>query len=282
MNELQKKQLDLFKAFAKVCEKHHLQYFLVGGSALGAIRHKGFIPWDDDIDVGMPRKDYDQFMLLQEEFEGTPYFIQNFKTDPCYVYNYGKLRDSSTTFIENLYKYHRINHGIWLDIFPIDGFSKKVKPREKFKNKILYIWLQVYCSYMGALRRKVRKQTWFKDIMLNIAAGIFYILDIAHYRNKKVERIVRKIPLEESVMAGNYFGFNMKREAMDSSIYKEFIKVPFEDTEAYVLKDYDTYLRNLYGDYMTPPPENKQEGHHYYSGLDLNMGYQEYIKQHKI
>ena len=79
MNDLQKKQLDILKAFISVCEKHHLQYFLVGGSTLGAIRHKGFIPWDDDIDVGMPRKDYDEFIKLQHEFNGTPYFIQNFK-----------------------------------------------------------------------------------------------------------------------------------------------------------------------------------------------------------
>ena len=283
MNDLQKKELELFKAFARVCEKHNLRYFLVGGSALGAIRHKGFIPWDDDIDVGMPRKDYDKFMELQYEFEGTPFFIQNFKTDPCYVYNYGKLRDSSTTFIEYTYKNHRINHGVWVDIFPIDGFSKETKPREKFKGRLLRkIWFQVYLSYLPALRRKVRKETWFKDILLNIVAGLFYIFDIAHYRNKKVDKFARKIPLEESVLGGNYFGFNLKREAMDSNLYKEFIKVPFEDTEAVVLKDYDTYLRNLYGDYMTPPPPEKQIGHHYNRGFDLNMGYEEYMGKHKI
>ena len=282
MNDLQKKELDLFKAFASVCEKHHLQYFLVGGSALGAIRHKGFIPWDDDIDVGMPRKDYDAFIKLQKEFEGTPYFIQNFKSDPCYIYNYGKLRDSSTTFIEDVYKNHRINHGVWIDIFPIDGFSKVMMPREKLAKKVRHIWNQVYLSYLPSLRRKVRKETWFKDILLNIVAGLFYIFDIAHYRNKHVERYVRKIPLEESVMAGNYFGFNMKREAMDTNLFKEFVKVPFEDTEAYVLKDYDTYLRNLYGEYMTPPPVDKQVGHHYNKGLDLQMGYEEYLKRNRI
>ena len=124
MNELQQKELELFKAFVRVCEKHNLKYFLVGGSALGAIRHKGSIPWDDDIDVGMPREDYDKFCELQYEYEGTPYFIQNFKSDPCYIYNYGKLRDSSTTFIENTYKNNRINHGVWIDIFTIYGFSK--------------------------------------------------------------------------------------------------------------------------------------------------------------
>ena len=282
MNDLQKKELELFKAFVGVCEKHHLQYFLVGGSALGAIRHKGFIPWDDDIDVGMPRKDYDEFIKLQQEFADTPYFIQTFKSDPCYIYNYGKLRDSSTTFIENTFKNHRINHGVWIDIFPIDGFSKEIKPREHFKKKINHIWWQVYLSYLPALRRKVKKETWFKDILLNIVAGLFYVFDIAHYRNKYVERLARKIPLEESVMAGNYFGFNMKREAMDSNLFKEFIKVPFEDTEAYVLKDYDTYLRNLYGEYMTPPPAEKQVGHHYNKGLDLEMGYAEYLKKNKI
>ena len=282
MNELQKKQLDILKAFISVCEKHHLQYFLVGGTALGAIRHKGFIPWDDDIDVGMLREDYDKFVELQDEFKGTPYFIQTFKTDPCYIYNFGKLRDSSTTFIEAQYKYHRINHGVWIDIFPIDGFSKEIKPRETFKKKIRHLWYHVYLAYLPALRRKVRKETWFKDILLNIVAGLFYVFDIAHYRNKRIEKKVKKIPVKEAAMVGNYFGFNMKREAMDSNLYKEFIKVPFEDTEAYVLKDYDTYLRNLYGDYMTPPPVNKQVGHHYNKGLDLHKSYLDYIKEKRI
>ena len=282
MNELQQRQLNLLKEFIKVCEKHNLKWFLIGGSTLGAIRHKGFIPWDDDIDLGMPREDYDKFMELQYEFEGTPYFIQNFKSDPCYIYNYGKLRDSSTTFIENFYKYHRINHGIWLDIFPIDGISMKMVEPKKLAKKIRYIWLQVYLTYLPALRRRVRKETWFKDILLNIVAGLFYIFDIAHYRNKKVERYIHKIPFDKAVMAANCFGFNMKKEAMDANIFRETIKVPFEDIEVNVVKDYDTYLRNIYGEYMTPPPVEKQIGHHYNKGFDLNMGYEEYIKKHRI
>ena len=282
MNELQAKQLLILKHFIAVCEKHHLQYFLVGGSCLGAIRHQGFIPWDDDIDVGMPRDDYDKFIELQSEFEGTPYFIQTFKSDPCYIYNYGKLRDSSTTYIEKAYKNHRINHGVWIDIFPIDGMSKEAKPREKLAKRIRHVWFQVYFSYLPSLRRKVHKQTWLKDICLNIVAGLFYIFDIAHYRNKYVEKYVRKIPLSECAMAGNMFGFNMKREAMDVKIYQEFIKVPFEDIEAYVPKDYDTYLRNLYGDYMKLPPVDKQVGHHYNSGFSLNQGFNDYLKEHKI
>lgn len=282
MNDLQKKQLDVLKAFIKVCEKHNLTYFLVYGSTLGAIRHHGFIPWDDDIDVGMPRKDYEEYIKLQKEYEGTPYFIQTWKSDPCYIYSYAKLRDSSTTFLENAFKNHRINHGVWIDIFPVDGMSREIAPREKVGRKNKFVWRQVYFSYLPALRRKVHKQTFFKDILLNIVAGLFYIFDIAHYRNKRVDKFAKKIPLEESKMAGIMFGFTAKIAAMDTNLFKEVIKVPFEDTEVNVVKDYDTYLRNLYSDYMKFPPVDQQVGHHYNSGLSLTQGYEDYLKEHKI
>ena len=127
----------------------------------------------------MPREDYDKYMELQYEYEGTPYFIQNFKSDPCYIYNFAKLRDSSTTFIESAFKNHRINHGVWIDIFPIDGMSTKMIAREKLAKRVKHVWWQVYLSYLPALRRKVKKETWFKDILLNIVAGLFYVFDIA-------------------------------------------------------------------------------------------------------
>ena len=86
MNDLQKELFEIFKSFVAVCEKHHLRYYLIGGTCLGAVRHKGFIPWDDDIDVGLPREDYEKFITLQDEFKGTPYFIQTWKSDPKYLY----------------------------------------------------------------------------------------------------------------------------------------------------------------------------------------------------
>ena len=282
MNPLQQKQLDILKAFIKVCDKHNLEYFLVYGTALGAIRHKGFIPWDDDIDVGMPRKDYEKYIELQSEYEGTPYFIQTFKTDPCYIYNYAKLRDSSTTFLENAFKNHRINQGVFIDIFPVDGMSREMGDREKIGKKNKFIWRQVYLSYLPALRRKIHKRTFLKDILLNIVAGLFYIFDIAHYRNKRVERFAKKIPLEEAKMAGIRFGFTWKINCMDADIFRETVKVPFEDIEVKVVKQYDKYLTLLYKDYMKFPPKEQQVGHHYNSGVSLEQGYEEYTKEHKI
>ena len=282
MNPLQERLLTILKAFIAVCEKHNLKYFLMGGTALGAVRHKGFIPWDDDIDVGMPREDYDKFMTLQYEYEGTPYFIQNYKTDPCYIYGFAKLRDSSATYIENFYKNHRINHGLWIDIFPFDGMSRKMVPAKKLGRKVWHVYFQSFFAYLPALRRKVRKKTWFKDILLNIVAGLFYILDIAHFRNKVAEKYAKKIPLNESVLAGNLFGFNMKKEAMPTKIFQEFIKVPFENIEAMIMKDYDAYLTYLYGDYMKLPPEEKRVGHHHNSGFSLEIGYEQYMDEHRI
>ena len=282
MNELQQKQLDILKAFIKVCNKYNLEYFLVYGTALGAIRHKGFIPWDDDIDVAMPRKDYDKYIELQKEYEGTPYFIQTFKSDPCYIYNYAKLRDSSTTFLENAFKNHRINQGVFIDVFPVDGMSREYGDREKIGKRNKFIWRQVYLSYLPALRRKVHKRTFFKDILLNIVAGLFYVFDIAHYRNKRVERYVRKIPLEEAKMAGILFGFSSKINCMDADIFRETIEVPFEDITVKVPKQYDKYLTNLYRDYMKFPPKEQQVGHHYNSGVSMTQGYEDYMKEHKI
>ena len=283
MNDLQKKQLEILKAFINVCEKHHLRYFAVGGTALGAIRHQGFIPWDDDIDVGMPVEDYDKFITLQNEFNDSPYFIQTWQSDPHYIYAFAKLRDSSTTFIENYYKNHRINHGVWIDIFPISGITDKDIPLNKCKPFLRRFMTQINLSYLGALTRKVHKKTFFKDILLNIVGGLFYLLNVNHYRQKKMDKMFKKYPLEKAKYAGNFhFFWTGKVEGVNPAFFLDTISVPFEDTHINVVREYDKYLTTLYGDYMTPPPENKREGHHHYSGLDLNTPYLEYLDEHRI
>ncbi len=283
MNDLQKKQLEVLKAFIKVCEKHNLKYFLVGGTCLGAARHKGFIPWDDDIDVGMPREDYDKYLKLQSEYDGTPYFIQTWETDPHYCYNFAKLRDSSTTFIESYFWKHRINHGVWIDIFPIDGMSlTDDKPLKSYAKRVKFMWRQVFASYMPQLRRTFHKETWFLDLLINIAAIIAWPFDINHFRRKRCEKFMRKVPYKDAVLVGNLCGTNAKKEAMPKSLFEEFTKLPFEDIEASVPKDYDAYLTYLFHDWRKLPPEKQQVGHHVNKGLSLTQDYKSYMKEHRI
>ena len=282
MTELQKKQLEILKQFVRVCEKHNLRYSLEGGTAIGAVRHKGFIPWDDDVDVMMPREDYDKFIQLQYEYDGTPYFIQTWKSDPHYCYNFAKLRDSSTTYIENFFVNHVINHGVWIDIFPIDGICKKNKPMKKTGGRPRRVWFHFYMCYVPALLRKVRKRTFFKDIFFNIIGALFYVFNIAHFHNRVCDRIMRKWTIDNCALSGNMCSLPLKKQAMPSYIYKEYIKVPFEDMEVSLIKDYDIYLSRCYGDYMTPPKEGKRTGHHKEKGVSFTQGYKEYMKEHRI
>lgn len=282
MNEIQTHLLKMLKDFIKVAEKHNLRYFVNGGTCLGAIRHKGFIPWDDDVDVMMPRSDYDKFLTLQNEFKDTPYFIQTWRTDPHYVYCFAKLRDSSTTYIENYYAAHRINHGMWIDIFPIDGMSYKEKKREKCAKRVKFVWYESYMSYLPQLTRKFKKETFFKDLGLNIVGGLTYIFDIFHFRQRIIERHCRHYSFDKAVLAGLYFDFDTKHAAMDKHIFDEFTLMDFEDIKVRVPKDYDKYLTMLFGDYMTPPPKEKQVGQHKNKGYSLTEGYKEYMKRNRI
>jgi lipopolysaccharide cholinephosphotransferase len=125
VTEKQKKvwavELDMLLKFDSICKKHGLTYFLMFGSLLGAIRHQGFIPWDDDVDVGMPRKDYDKLLTLTDEFE-MPYFLQTPYTDEGYYYSYAKIRNSNTSGITQQFRFQEINWGLMLDVYPIDNF----------------------------------------------------------------------------------------------------------------------------------------------------------------
>lgn len=281
MNDLQKCQLEILKEFIKVCDKNNLTYYLVGGTCLGAVRHQGFIPWDDDIDVAMPRKDYDKFITLQKDFND-PYFIQTYKSDKNYIYNYAKVRDSSTTFIENYFACHQINHGVWIDVFPLDGISKEIKPAENFKKNVKYTWHQVFLMYLPSLKRRISLRTFYKDIPLNLVAYLFFFLNVNHYRNKLVDKKVTKIPYDEAVLVGNLFGTNAKKEAMPKEIFEEGTFLTFEGIKVRVPKDYDKYLTLLFHDYMKLPPKEKQIGHHFDKGLSLTEDYKTYSKKHRI
>ena len=127
LNELKKSELEIFKSFLTVCEKLNVKYYLVEGTLLGAVRHKGFIPWDDDIDVGMLREDYELFIEKATEFLPENLFLQTYITDTEYSHGFAKIRNSQTTFIESNVRDCKINHGIYIDIFPLDNCEPNIR-----------------------------------------------------------------------------------------------------------------------------------------------------------
>ena len=120
LRKLQLCELEILCEFVRICEKHNLQYFLVGGTLLGAVRHQGFIPWDDDIDVAMPREDYDRFAAIADKELAPQYFYQSPDTDPYYFLTYAKLRKNGTEVYEERFKNAKFHKGVFIDIIPLD------------------------------------------------------------------------------------------------------------------------------------------------------------------
>ena len=134
LKRIQQLETDILKEFISVCQKLELNYFLLGGTLLGAVRHQGFIPWDDDIDIGMLRKDYEIFISKAPALLPSHLFLQTNVSDPAWYANFSKIRNNNTTFIETSSAHLPIHHGVYIDIFPLDDY-----PENKIKQKVLDI-----------------------------------------------------------------------------------------------------------------------------------------------
>ena len=135
MNDLQKVEFDILKAFLEVCERLNLKYYLVCGTALGAVKYQGFIPWDDDVDVALPREDYEIFCKKAGELLPKGFFLQTYKTDKAYPAIFAKIRNSNTTFFEKTIEKLPINHGVYIDVFPLDGYPEDKKTAKRLERK---------------------------------------------------------------------------------------------------------------------------------------------------
>lgn len=273
IRELQLVELDILKEFIDICKNLNLRYFLAGGSVLGTVRHNGFIPWDDDIDVIMPRKDYETFLEKGQDLMQKKYFLQTYKTDPEYTMGYAKIRNSETTFIEATVQKQNINHGVFIDIFPLDGYN----PNRRIKNAINKIQYKLYNihidkSYTTNIKRSIKSR------IINAFTDIIYgNKNIVQLLEKK-EKIATKYNYDESeyvcpffdpvkaplslVFPKNYFGNGVVKK--------------FEGIDVVIPQNYDAFLKQHYGDYMKLPPEEERQPHHYNQIIDLEKSYKYY------
>lgn len=259
-------ELEILREFLRVCEVLGLNYFVIGGTLLGAVRHKGFIPWDDDIDVGMPREDYEKFLTNGQELLPGNLFLQTFETDPEYPANFAKIRNSNTTFVETSVRNCDINHGIYIDIFPLDYYPEKNVFWFEWKKLLLTLRISTVFGSTG-MKRRTQIVRWLTRVL------------IPSHRNAvlKREKLFRSV--KKSGLIANYCGAWGKREIVPAEWCSEHCELTFEGLAVRAPREYDKWLTQLYGDYMQFPPEEKRVAHHYADVIDVNTPYTEYRKK---
>ena len=268
MNELQQCEFEILKEVIRVCEKLDIKYFLVCGSALGAVKYEGFIPWDDDIDVGMFRSDYDRFLKCAQEMLPEHLFVQNYHTDPQYPQLFTKIRNSNTTYIEKASANLSINHGVYIDIFPLDGYPKEEIEQEKIEKKKRYYKFLSECSCDFERSHKA-------ELVTN-ALRLFQI----QKRNRKVltkyEEMISKYRIEDSEIICNHGNWQGRREYAAKEQYGEGAFATFEGLKVRIPEKYDEYFTQKYGDWRSDLPKEQKVGHHYYKIFDMNKSYLDY------
>ena len=255
--ELQAKMLEMLLFFNHFCRENNLTYYLCGGGLIGAIRHKGFIPWDDDIDLFMPREDYERLALIWPKYVDSKKY-QYCRTDKDHVYHDAgaSIRDVNTTEINRHSVNDDICHGIALEIMPIDGCPK---------SKILR-WIQLYNAFVFSLFNAQRLPDNKGMLIRNAAALIYGIVKSPEHRYRiwrRAERRMSKYKWEDceevTELVGSIKGMLLRHPKVDfeNVVYKEF-----EGYQIPVMAGYDRYLHLIWGDYMQLPPVEKRVAKH--------------------
>lgn len=261
---------EMFRWFHVFCEKNQLRYYVLGGTMLGAVRHEGFIPWDDDIDVGMPRKDYIRFEKLMKNYSGR-YVLETPNTAAMdYFYPYAKLYDTETTLSENTR--YKIKRGIYLDIFPLDGSGNTKKEScDFFKREV-----ETRQNWLLAATTGYRKgRSFYKNAVIAMIRCIpNCILNKKRLLLSLVEACSQK-DFDQCEWGGNLVGNWLERELMPRSIMGKPTEYTFEGMTVWGPEDYDGYLTSLYGNWRELPPEDKRVSHHDFLCVDLTRSYLE-------
>ncbi len=265
-------ELNILKEVTRVCKKLNIKYYLDGGTMLGAIRHQGFIPWDDDIDVFMLREDYERFLIEAPKHLNKKYFLQTYNSDKNYLNSFAKMRNSETTFIEKTVKKVNSNHGVYIDIFVYDNYNPVLSVNNTILNLLLKWYnLKLYKYYCVSTRKRKIKSAISKTLF-------FYFKSITKQLIKK-DKIIQYYKNKPCKYVRSYSStYSLERAIFKKEWLGKGKLVKFEDIEAYVPENYDMWLKTIYGDYMKLPPKEKRKPHHDCEMIDLNKSYLEYKK----
>ena len=252
--------LDIVKAVINLCEKHGLKYYMLGGTMLGAIRHGGFIPWDDDIDLGMFREDYEKFLELATELPAHLKVV-NYRNTPSYQYYITRVLDAETKVIEERIGNDNKYTNASIDIFPIDGAPNNEALRKIYFFRVLYHRALMSLCYKDSIDRK-RSRGGAEKILLWVMERLPVEKITTPYKQKcKIDKLLRKQKINGAKYIGNIMGAYRTREIVPAEFYGSGKMYPFEDIELRGMDMADEYLKWTYGDYMKLPPEEKRKTH---------------------
>lgn len=260
---LQLRILGILQAVDACCREHGLRYYLWAGTMIGAIRHQGFIPWDDDLDLAMPRPDYDRLVAHCREWLPAPYEMVCTETDRSYPLPFAKIQDASTTLIERMHL--KYLGGIYLDVFPIDGV-----PDGQLARRWQFARYEYYKRVLYLLCRDPYKHGHGPSSWLPLLVRKVYTLDGVQ---QAIRRILTTYPYDHCGLVADYD--DGMRGVMPKTVLGTPTPYHFEGLTPLGVEHYDDYLRQKYGDYMTVPDGDHQRQHNFHL-LDLQHPYKSY------
>ncbi len=268
LREIQLAEFGVLKKLAELCRKLNLRYYLFFGTLLGAVRHQGFIPWDDDIDVAMPRPDYEKLLAYcaGHEKEIAPLKLMHYTTHRDYIYPIARLCDTRYHVdYEGVVEY---GLGLFVDIYPLDGCGETEADTHKLakKNQML-----ANLVFQAGMKKFVRSgQAGWRTPVKFLLYCVAKVFGPRFFANK-LEQSAKRYPYETSDRV-NCTIWDVVDYGFDRSLFDTAQQMPFEDAELSVPAGYEQILRKSYGDYMQLPPEEDRVGHHYYTAY-LKDGY---------
>lgn len=252
VEDLKNIQLKILCSVDNFCRTNKLNYSLAFGSLLGAVRHKGFIPWDDDIDILMPRKDYDIFI---KSFKDIGYYVITHQTCNRYILPYAKVCFDQSIFIDAFMPNLKI--GVNIDVFPVDKITDNIVLRKKY-----IIRRKLWNSLFLLKNLDLKWRGIIKTFLILTFKCILFPISKEYICNKLISLSIEFNNcncLSAGILAPADFN---EKKICECEVFKHYIEMPFEGNRFFCVRDYDKYLKRLYGDYMQMPPKDKQVSHH--------------------
>ena len=267
-------ELEMLIEVDRICRKNGIMYSLDGGTLLGAVRNKGFIPWDDDLDVMFSHENYEKFFVAcKRDLDASRFFFQDYRTDSGYRWGYGKLRRLNTEYIKKGQEQLKQKTGICIDIFDYQNLPDDYYQKKQYKIKMFCIRKIMY----SAIGRFNEDKTYMR-----ILYQILNLIPIKPLQNIRLNELNKLNNINASKMSCEMFPTPSKKNGIDASIFGEYIDVDFEGMKFMAVKKYDQYLRISYGNYMELPPVEKRKGvmnavKYKFINLDYNKLVEEYL-----